>query len=154
MCGIAAIFNYRTGEPIDSSELTTIRDAMAARGPDGHGNWFTPDGRVGLGHRRLAIIDLSPTGAHPCKIYNILNVAAPILYIGPRPSHLSELLDSLDHEYPFGTAAHGDVARVVEEIERMRHQSSTAIRRPPARMRATFSKETLLPRLVEELEAG
>ncbi len=65
MCGIAAIFNYRTGEPIDRAELTAIRDAMAARGPDGFGNWFTPDGRLGLGHRRLAIIDLSPTGAQP-----------------------------------------------------------------------------------------
>ncbi len=65
MCGIAAIFNYRTGEPIDRAELTTIRDAMAARGPDGSGNWFTPDGRLGLDHRRLAIIDLSPTGAQP-----------------------------------------------------------------------------------------
>src|ERR1051325_9650513 len=66
MCGIAAIFNYRKGEPIDQSELTVIRDAMAARGPDGFGNWVTPNGRrLGLGHRRLAIIDLSPTGAQP-----------------------------------------------------------------------------------------
>ena len=41
---------------------------------------------------------------HPCKIYNILSVAAPVLYIGPRPSHLSELLDDLDREYPGGSA--------------------------------------------------
>src|SRR5438552_17085 len=65
MCGIAAIFNYRSGEPISSAELTAIRDAMTARGPDGSGNWFSKDGRVGLGHRRLAIIDLSPAGAQP-----------------------------------------------------------------------------------------
>ena len=91
---------------------------------------------------------------HPCKIYNVLNVAAPVLYIGPRPSHLSELLDELDHEYPCGFAAHGDVARVIAEIERIRHHSSAATRQPPAQMNASFSKGTLLPRLLEELESG
>ena len=91
---------------------------------------------------------------HPCKIYNVLNVAAAVLYIGPRPSHLSELLDVLNHEYLWGSAAHGDVARVVEEIERMRHQSVADTRQPPARAHTLFSKETLLPRLVEEFESG
>ena len=67
MCGIAAIFNYRNGEPIDRAELTTIRDAMALRGPDGFGDWVSADGCVGLGHRRLSIIDLSSTGAQPMK---------------------------------------------------------------------------------------
>ena len=38
---------------------------MARRGPDGMGEWFSPDGRVGLGQRRLSIIDLSETGAQP-----------------------------------------------------------------------------------------
>src|ERR1035437_7165982 len=67
MCGIAAIFNYRTGEPIDGGELTRIRDAMSLRGPDGCGDWISPDGRIGLGHRRLSIIDLSEAGAQPMK---------------------------------------------------------------------------------------
>ncbi len=42
-----------------------MRDQMAARGPDGKGEWFSEDGRVGLGHRRLSIIDLSDAGAQP-----------------------------------------------------------------------------------------
>lgn len=66
MCGIAAIFAYHPDAPgVEPGELTAIRDQMAARGPDGSGEWFSPDRRVGLGHRRLSIIDLSDAGAQP-----------------------------------------------------------------------------------------
>ena len=50
---------------MDREELLRIRDSMASRGPDGFVAWFSSDGRVGFGHRRLAIIDLSATGAQP-----------------------------------------------------------------------------------------
>jgi asparagine synthase (glutamine-hydrolysing) len=66
MCGIAAIFNYScNADYVSREELLAIRDHMAARGPDGVGEWISDDRRVGLGHRRLSIIDLSPTGAQP-----------------------------------------------------------------------------------------
>jgi glycosyltransferase involved in cell wall biosynthesis len=91
---------------------------------------------------------------HPCKIYNILRVAAPVLYIGPRPSHLSEMLDELNGEYPCASAAHGEVGGVVREIERLRREAGSAGRQTPARVRARFSQEVLLPRLVAELEAA
>src|ERR1051325_6382126 len=66
MCGIAAIFAYDPSAPdVDERELTTIRDHMTARGPDGAGNWLDPRRRIGLGHRRLSIIDLSPPRAQP-----------------------------------------------------------------------------------------
>lgn len=66
MCGIAGIYAFGAAAPaIDRDELRTIRDHMAARGPDGLGEWFSADGRVALGHRRLAIIDLSEGGAQP-----------------------------------------------------------------------------------------
>jgi asparagine synthase (glutamine-hydrolysing) len=66
MCGIAAIFAYgESAQPVDRDEVLRTRDYMASRGPDGAGEWFSDDGRVGLGHRRLSIIDLSPTGAQP-----------------------------------------------------------------------------------------
>ena len=66
MCGIAGIFAYRDVAPaVDRDELMRIRDHMAARGPDGNGVWLAGDGRIGLGHRRLAIIDLCEAGAQP-----------------------------------------------------------------------------------------
>jgi asparagine synthase (glutamine-hydrolysing) len=66
MCGIVAIFSYLDGAPaVDSAELLAIREAMAVRGPDDAGLWRSEDDRVGLGHRRLAIIDLSATGHQP-----------------------------------------------------------------------------------------
>src|SRR6267143_840540 len=66
MCGIAAIFAYGRGAPpVDHNEVLAMRELMLSRGPDGEGEWFSSDGRVGLGHRRLSIIDLSPTGAQP-----------------------------------------------------------------------------------------
>jgi asparagine synthase (glutamine-hydrolysing) len=65
MCGIAAIFSYRDGPPVDQSELLKIRDRMISRGPDGAGVWISEDKRIGLAHRRLAIIDLSPNAMQP-----------------------------------------------------------------------------------------
>lgn len=66
MCGIAGIFAYQyAATPVDRDELRAIRDHMVARGPDGSGEWFADNGRVGLGHRRLAIIDLSDRAAQP-----------------------------------------------------------------------------------------
>ncbi len=66
MCGINGILRLdRRAKPVDRAELTRTRDFMRSRGPDGAGAWTSEDGTIGLGHRRLAIIDLSPTGAQP-----------------------------------------------------------------------------------------
>lgn len=66
MCGIAAaLMDKRSGERVDRAELILVRDAMASRGPDGEGVWVSDDGRVGLAHRRLSIIDLTESGAQP-----------------------------------------------------------------------------------------
>ena len=60
------MFAYHHGAPpVDRAELVIVRDYMTARGPDGHGEWFSTDGRVALGHRRLSIIDLSDRAAQP-----------------------------------------------------------------------------------------
>ncbi len=65
MCGINGIFVYGDAAPVDRSELIHCRDVMQSRGPDSDGLWISNDGRAGFGHRRLAIIDLSPAGAQP-----------------------------------------------------------------------------------------
>src|SRR5215831_16254094 len=66
MCGIVAIFAYRKHAPsVDREELLRIREAMVKRGPDGAGLWVSEDQRIGLAHRRLAIIDVSEAGAQP-----------------------------------------------------------------------------------------
>lgn len=64
MCGINGLFAHAGGQ-ISREELLATRDHMIARGPDGAGAWYSADGRVALGHRRLAIIDLSEAGAQP-----------------------------------------------------------------------------------------
>ena len=68
MCGIVALFAYGAGAPpVSAAELRAIRDRMAKRGPDGTGEWRSPDGRVALGHRRLSIIDLSHAADQPME---------------------------------------------------------------------------------------
>src|SRR5437867_3890809 len=66
MCGITAIFAYhRDADAIRGEEVETITHQMFARGPDAGGTWISEDNRIGLGARRLAIIDLSPEGEQP-----------------------------------------------------------------------------------------
>ncbi len=62
MCGITAVFHLHGG-PVDESVLAQMTDSIRHRGPDDAGLWR--DGPVGLGHRRLSIIDLSPAGHQP-----------------------------------------------------------------------------------------
>src|ERR1700722_19277600 len=66
MCAIAGVFAYHyAANPVDRRELIRIRDYMSSRGPDGCGDWYSADSRVGFGHRRLSIVDLSERGAQP-----------------------------------------------------------------------------------------
>lgn len=62
MCGIAGIFNL-DGRPVAQTHLRRMTDAIAHRGPDGEG--FFADSFIGMGHRRLSILDLSPSGHQP-----------------------------------------------------------------------------------------
>jgi len=63
MCGIAGTVRFRG--TVDRDLLVRQRDTMLHRGPDSSGVWFSDDGRVGMAHRRLAIVDLTPAGHQP-----------------------------------------------------------------------------------------
>ena len=65
MCGITAMFAYRSDAIVRREELEAITARMIPRGPDAGGTWLSDDARVGLGSRRLAIIDLSDEGTQP-----------------------------------------------------------------------------------------
>jgi hypothetical protein len=62
MCGLAGIVNFG-GEPVDRQSIVRMTETLEHRGPDGSGIWIC--GHVGLGHRRLAIRDLSEAGSQP-----------------------------------------------------------------------------------------
>src|SRR5215813_5777548 len=94
MCGIAGTFHFNPNEPVDARRLTAMTTAVAHRGPDSDGFYI---GRgIGLGHRRLSIIDLS-TGDQPLtnedrtiwvvfngEIYNFAEVRADLVAHGHR----------------------------------------------------------------------
>ncbi len=64
MCGIAGIWN-RNGEPVDQVVLRRFTDSLSHRGPDGNGFYVDSVANLGLGHRRLAILDTSEGGRQP-----------------------------------------------------------------------------------------
>lgn len=65
MCAIVGVFHYARDRGPDIQSVERMRDTMVHRGPDAAGSWQSRDGRVVLGHRRLAIVDLSPAAAQP-----------------------------------------------------------------------------------------
>lgn len=111
MCGIAGILSP---DPVNISRtrLKSMTDAIAHRGPDAEGAWIDPSGRVGMGNRRLAIIDLSPAGNQPMhyldrytivhngEIYNYLELRSLLQRKGYRFSSRSDtevILAAFDH---------------------------------------------------------
>lgn len=94
MCGIAGIFHGQRERPVDAALVRAMTDSMTHRGPDGSGVWTAPG--IGLGHRRLSIIDLAG-GAQPMlsedeslavtfngEIYNFQAVRAELERLGHR----------------------------------------------------------------------
>ena len=69
MCGICGVWEYGAAASggVELSLVERMRDTMAHRGPDDAGAALFDEGRLGLGHRRLSIVDLSPAGHNPMR---------------------------------------------------------------------------------------
>ena len=89
---------------------------------------------------------------HPSKVYNILTVGSPFLYIGPQETHIGEIAAKTNSDYNSYAATHGDVEVVVKHILAEAGQKSTGNQRQVPPIASTFSKQALLPRLIKLLE--
>ncbi len=90
---------------------------------------------------------------HPCKIYNLLGVGAPVLCIGPRPSHLTDLAKAAPGARWY-FARHGDVNAVTTSIQTERRLTVTAGAQGQGRIPAGHqqTKEAVLPKLIAVIE--
>jgi asparagine synthase (glutamine-hydrolysing) len=96
MCGIAGVLAFDRGVFRVSERLVTrMRETMHHRGPDAGASWIDADGRIGLGHRRLSIIDLTTAAEQPMsnedgslwvvfngEIYNHAAIRAELVSLG------------------------------------------------------------------------
>ena len=93
MCGIAGIISKNPNE-VTIERLKKMTGIVDYRGPDGNGHWINSDKNVGLGHRRLSIIDLSREADQPMcylgrysiifngEIYNYIELKETLLKLG------------------------------------------------------------------------
>jgi asparagine synthase (glutamine-hydrolysing) len=131
MCGIVGILSYNSHGRVDQDVLARMRDTMAHRGPDGADSWISDDRKVGLGHRRLTIIDVSAAADQPMpnedgrvvitfngEIYNHISLRPDLIAAGHRfrTDHsdtevlvhgyeewgLEGLLERIEGDYAFG----------------------------------------------------
>lgn len=65
MCGISGVFHFKNQNIVDEEVLKRMNGILKHRGPDDEGVYVSKDGKLGLGFRRLSIIDLSPAGHQP-----------------------------------------------------------------------------------------
>jgi hypothetical protein len=90
---------------------------------------------------------------HPCKIYNILRVGSPLLYVGPKPSHLSDILDGSGDGF-WRHVQHGDADKFVEAVLDLKRTNKNHDRARVFPMAERFSSEMLLPRLLTVVESS
>lgn len=121
MCGIAGII-YNDNVNIDKKDIQLMTDAISHRGPDGEGQWLSECKKIGLGHRRLSIIDLSESANQPLhyldryvivfngEIYNYVELKQSLLNDGFifHTKSDTEVLVALYHKYKEGCLTHLD----------------------------------------------
>lgn len=113
MCGITGKITFNQNK-VSYPDLKRMTDSIIHRGPDGEGQWINEEQNVGLGHRRLSIIDLSENAAQPMhdsnnrfvisfngEIYNYIELKSDLIKLGYKFKTTSdtEVLLSAYHEY-------------------------------------------------------
>ena len=91
---------------------------------------------------------------HPCKVYNILSVGVPFLYIGPSESHVTDIAAQATNGFAMYPARHGEVDRVVAHILSAVQQKKTLNNGISSELARKFSRDTLLPRMIHLLESS
>ena len=131
MCGITGLIHL-DGEPVAPTVLQRMTDVIAHRGPDGEGHWI--EGNVALGHRRLAIIDLTPAGHQPMmstgsrhvliyngEVYNFRELRAELQALGYQFNSRTDsevVLNALAACVTTSIVAHAAVRGIhIEELE-------------------------------------
>jgi len=104
MCGIAGIIHLNTRE-VNVDGLKKMTDTLSHRGPDGEGQWISDSGNVGLGHRRLSIIDLSNAAAQPMHYMNRYS----IVFNGEIYNYIELKQELLQQGYTFNTASDTEI---------------------------------------------
>jgi glycosyltransferase involved in cell wall biosynthesis len=106
-------------------------------------------GALSAGDLHAVVLGDSFVGiVHPCKIYNILRVGSPVLYVGPAESHVTDLARQVP-DHPLYSVRHGDVDGVVSAILAARADSSCG----RTAVEAGCSKPDILPNMIEALGA-
>ncbi len=86
---------------------------------------------------------------HPCKVYNMLAVNAPVIYVGPTPSHVTEILQRFP-EYPQISVKHGEAFSLAAQIRQW--AKSERGRGAAPEILPAYSKAALIPKMLAVIE--
>lgn len=114
MCGIAGSVSFRKDKKVKETVLVAMADEMISRGPDGGGTALLHDGRVGLAHRRLAIVDLSRQADQPMS--NADN-SIYIIFNGEIYNHMELRKEIMQHHKTVWKTDHSDTEMILHAYE-------------------------------------
>lgn len=101
----------------------------------------------------VAVMGNGFTGiVHPCKIYNILSIGCPFLYIGPEASHIADIVRKLGDSGNAYFARHGEIGKTSDMILEAQKKAGSGASQAFRKCGSRYSASALLPRMMEALE--
>ena len=91
---------------------------------------------------------------HPCKIYNVLLVGGPVIYIGPAPSHVTELLQAPNAHRPWIGVQHGQPEQLAAFIRGLAENAGSIPRGTTGKIAGAFSESAVLPQMISAIEGS